>query len=135
MWLTSVHTRTLAADVDRVGKLVDNLASEHDVLWPIDKWPTLPLKFDRPLGVGANGGHGRIHYRVSAFEPRRRLQFTFSPGSGLDGTHEFRVRGAGGDSCVLEHVLNARLAPKVVPVAGILRGNHSAVLEPLLARA
>jgi hypothetical protein len=31
-------------------------------LWPKDKWP--PMRFDRPLCLGARGGPGPIHYSI-----------------------------------------------------------------------
>ncbi|UNO43730.1 DUF2867 domain-containing protein [Streptomyces sp. MST-110588] len=36
------------------------------------------MRFDRPLGVGAYGGHGPVRYRVSAYDPGRRIRFDFT---------------------------------------------------------
>jgi hypothetical protein len=135
MSIHSVHSRTLAAPPEAVGELIGDLGSERDVLWPVDKWPTAPLEFDRPLGVGADGGHGWIRYRVSAFEPGRRLQFTFAPGIGIEGTHEFVVEPAGSGRTVLIHRLDVRTAWWMRPLAPVFLGGHDALIEDLLDRA
>ena len=54
----NVHDRNIAAPPDAVGALIDSLASDDDALWPSRTWPRMYL--DRPLGVGAIGGHGPI---------------------------------------------------------------------------
>ena len=38
------------------GRLLDGLSAADDRLWPKDRWPA--MRFDRPLKVGARGGHG-----------------------------------------------------------------------------
>jgi hypothetical protein len=56
--IRNVHERDLAAAPSEAGALIDGLAGEHDRLWPSERWPAMRL--DRPLAVGASGGHGRI---------------------------------------------------------------------------
>jgi hypothetical protein len=135
MPITSTHARTLSAEPAVVGALLDTLASEHDELWPTDRWPTTPIAFDRPLGVGADGGHGMIRYRVTAYEPGRRLRCTFAPGSGIDGMHELRVEPAADGRTVLTHDLVVEPAWWMRPVAPLLLRAHDALIEDLLDRA
>jgi hypothetical protein len=132
MRITSTHARTIDAAPAAVGALLDDLASERDVLWPTERWPTTPIAFDRPLGVGADGGHGLIRYRVSAYEPGRRVAFAFSPGSGLAGTHELRVEPTEPGGTVLTHDLEVEPAWWMRPVAPLLLQAHDALVEDLL---
>lgn len=71
----NIHTRDLHTSRDAVGALLDSLASKQDLLWPHDRWPTMRL--DRPLQIGAAGGHGPIRYRVEWYEPGRAVLFRF----------------------------------------------------------
>jgi hypothetical protein len=100
----NVHRRAVD-DVDAVGTLLDGLGSAHDRLWPRDRWPAMRL--DRPLQVGARGGHGPISYRVELYEPKRRVRFRFERPAGFDGFHEFCL--VEGDPSVLEHLLEAHM--------------------------
>jgi hypothetical protein len=135
MPIHNTHARTLQAEPAAVGALLDSLASDDDRLWPVDKWPTMPMRLDRPLGVGADGGHGAIRYRVTAYHPGRRVEFTFAPGSGLDGTHELRVLPAGDGRTELRHDLVVSTAWWMRPVTPLLIRAHDAVVEDLLDRA
>ncbi|MGQ0575683.1 MAG: DUF2867 domain-containing protein [Pseudonocardia sp.] len=130
----NVHERLLPAPVDEVGPLLDRLGGPDDVLWPSPRWE--PMVLDRPVGVGAAGGHGVIRYRVVAHEPGRRVEFAFDPGQGLDGTHALSVDPAGPGRSLLRHTADARLSGGMRllwPVA--VRWMHDTVLEDLLDRA
>jgi hypothetical protein len=135
MRFTSTHARALAAESEQVARLLDSLASEHDALWPTDRWPATPIELDGPLAVGAEGGHGMIRYRVSAYEPGRRLAFTFTPGQGLEGGHELRVEPDAGGRTVLTHGLDVTPAWWMRPFAPLLLRAHDALIEDLLDRA
>ncbi|CCH34129.1 SRPBCC family protein [Actinosynnema sp. NPDC047251] len=89
--IKNVHERRLPGDgwVDRAVEL-----------WP-ERWPKLVL--DRPLGVGADGGHGFVRYRCTGHEPGKRVEFTFSPGLGLVGTHVFEAVPGG-----IRHTITGR---------------------------
>ncbi|MEU9502325.1 DUF2867 domain-containing protein [Streptomyces sp. NPDC048196] len=102
-----VHSRTVQAPAETVGDLLDRLGSDHDPLFPAPAWP--PMRFDRPLGVGADGGHGFVRYRVGAYEPGRRIRFDFTDGS--RGRHEVTVHPDGPDRCRVQHLLEAQLPP------------------------
>jgi len=75
MRVLNIHERALDATAEKVGLLIDGLGSANDLLWPVDRWPAMRL--DRPLGVGAVGGHGPIRYCVESYSPGRSVQFRF----------------------------------------------------------
>lgn len=132
--IRNVHERELPVPAADVAALLDRLGGPDDALWPAPAWP--PMVLDRPLAVGAAGGHGPIRYRVTAYEPGRMVEFTIAPGLGLRGTHTFLVEAAGPSRTVLRHVIEGR-----ADVIGRLRWTlavralHDAVLEDLLDRA
>ncbi|GAA3840548.1 hypothetical protein GCM10022243_03670 [Saccharothrix violaceirubra] len=98
-------------------------------LWPADHWP--PLRLDRPLGVGADGGHGFVRYTCTAYEPGARVEFTFAPGLGLVGTHTLYVVPGG-----LRHVLRGKATGSMRlwwPLA--IRWLHDALMEDLFDNA
>jgi hypothetical protein len=136
MQILNVHERILPATVDQVGALLDGLAGPQDRLWPVDRWPGLPMRFDRPLGVGASGGHGPVRYRVEEYVPGRRVVFRFSERMGLDGTHRLEVDDSEG-VVELRHVLAGRPRRTRTLLTWLLitRPIHDAVLEDLLDRA
>jgi hypothetical protein len=130
----NVHERLVPAPIDRVGPLLDKLGGPDDVLWPTPGWQ--PMVLDRPVAVGAAGGHGSIRYRVTGYEPGRKVEFEFTPGQGLDGGHTISADPAGPDRTLLRHVAEARLTG-VMRVAWPLaiRSAHDSVLEELLDNA
>ena len=136
MRVLNVHERRLprpASDVDVVD-LIDSLSSGHDALWPRSMWPA--MRFDRPLSVGADGGHGPIHYSVEEYVPGRRVQFRFSRPTGFNGHHRFEVLPDGDKACVLRHTIEMEaegLALLSWPLA--IRPLHDALLEDALALA
>jgi hypothetical protein len=85
----------------QVGALLDSLASPADSLWPKESWPA--MRFDRPLGVGAAGGHGPIRYAVEEFVPGRRVVFRFTGPRGFKGGHRLEILPAGEDRTILRH--------------------------------
>jgi hypothetical protein len=52
-------------------------------------WP--PTRFDRPLGVGASGGHSPVRYAVEEFIPTQMVTFRFSGPSGFNEVHRFET--------------------------------------------
>jgi hypothetical protein len=130
----NVHERLVPAPLTEVGPLLDRIGGPEDVLWPSPAW--VPMVLDGPLAVGMVGGHGPIRYRVTAYEPGRRVEFAFDPRTGLHGTHMFTAEAAGPDGTMLRHVLEGRLsgvARLTWPLA--IRWLHDAVLEELLDNA
>ena len=90
---------------------------------------------DRPLGVGASGGHGSIRYGVEEFEPARSVLFRFDPGEGLEGVHGLTVDALGPDRTLLTHHLEVRTTGWVRPVTRPLLTWHDTMVETLLDRA
>jgi hypothetical protein len=133
MRVRNVHRRSIQADA-RLGQLLDGLGSPRDRLWPGDRWP--PLRLDRPLEVGARGGHGPIRYRVELYEPGRRVRFQFERPRGFHGYHEFHIVAGSGGYPELVHVLEARMtgvARLSWPL--IYRPLHDALIEDALDNA
>ncbi|WP_367136736.1 SRPBCC family protein [Saccharothrix sp. HUAS TT1] len=119
--IRNVHTRLIPDSADLVDRVVE--------LWPSDRWPALVL--DRPLGAGADGGHGFVRYRCTGHEPGRRVEFTFAPSLGLVGAHAFEAVPGG-----LRHTLTGRprgLMRLWWPLA--VRWLHDALVEDLLDNA
>lgn len=130
----NAHERVLNAPWETVGALIDRLGSDEDVLWPSDRWPRLRL--DKPLSVGARGGHGPIRYHVIEYEPGYMVRFRFSSPPGFLGHHEFILEHAPGDAVRLRHVVTLGLvgdARWTWPV--VWRPLHDALMEDLMDRA
>lgn len=129
--IRNVHWRELPAPAERVGGLLDELASPGSV-WPSTAWPALRL--DRGLSVGSTGGHGPIRYHVSDYRPGRRVEFTFAHSMGIAGTHAFEVHaGRRPGTSLVRHTLIGRPhgVTRVTWALGI-RWLHDALLEDLL---
>jgi len=136
--MRNVHQRRFPVPAAHAAPLLDRLASADDVFWPDESWPKMRL--DRPLGVGAAGGHGPIRYSVTAYEPGRRIEFTFAPVTRLRGTHTLTVEDGvepeGEGACVIRHVIEGR--PFGLMVCGwplVFRWLHDALLEDALDNA
>lgn len=124
----------------RVGDLArllnrGTLAGPRDEIWPIERWPNDPIGFDRPLGVGARGGHGAIRYTVVAYEPGRLIAFEFEPGSGLRGGHRLEVEPAGDGTSRLRHVLDVELEGVYRVLRPVFVAMHDALVEDLHDKA
>ncbi|MFJ7265917.1 SRPBCC family protein [Streptomyces sp. NPDC099050] len=136
MAVLNVHERMLRADGQRVGELVDSLASgPADLLWPTRSWP--PLRLDPGLEAGAKGGHGPIRYTVSAYEPGVRARFEFTGPRGFDGYHEFTVRPLeDGAHTLLRHTIAMTThGPARFSWPLVFRWLHDALAEDALDRA
>ncbi|WP_418959112.1 DUF2867 domain-containing protein [Streptomyces tritici] len=128
----NVHERTLSAFAETVGALLDRLAGADDPLFPSPAWA--PLRLDRPLSVGADGGHGPVRYAVTAYQPGRSVRFDFAPPS--DGHHRLDVEPLGPGRCRLRHVLVERQGPlDALSWALAVRPVHDTVVEELLDNA
>ncbi|RSM73161.1 DUF2867 domain-containing protein [Actinoplanes sp. ATCC 53533] len=130
----NVHERALPVPAAEVGRLVDRIGAADDPLWPSPAW--VPVRFDRPLAVGADGGHGPVRYHVTGWEPGRRVELTFHPGTGLIGTHTLEVEERGPRACVLRHRLSARPVGSMRLLwPALVRVCHDTVIEHLLDNA
>ncbi len=134
MKVCNIHQRELAANAARVGQLIDTLASPHDRLWPRDRWPQ--MKFDRPLGVGAVGGHGPVRYRIERYRPGKSIRFRFQQPAGFDGCHGYEVIELTSGATLLRHTLQMRAAgPALLSWPIVFRPLHDALMEDSLSRA
>ncbi len=132
--VTNVHERGLSASAATAGELIDLLASEHDVLWPFDRWP--PMRFDRSLGVGADGGHGPIRYVVEAYEPGRSIRFRFTKPVGFRGSHRFEIEEVSANRVILRHVIEMRAVGRAYwSWLFAIRSLHDALIKDALDRA
>src|SRR5687767_2456962 len=94
MKIQNVHERVIPSERAMV---IDTLSSKEDRLWPSD-WPA--IEFDRPLSVGAVGGHGPVRYRVAEYQPAKKIVFEFQDGAvskGFIGMHRFEVIDENGE--------------------------------------
>jgi hypothetical protein len=134
MKVSNIHERVLHASAEKVGALIDGLASAHDPLWPIDRWP--PMQFDGPLGVGASGGHGPIRYVVESYSPGRSVQFRFLAPKGFLGIHRFEIEPIDGKATMLRHVIDMQASGRTWLVWALaIRPLHDALMEDALDRA
>lgn len=133
MRVHNVHVRELPASVNEVGALINSLGGPDDRLWPHEAWP--PMRLDRPLGVGATGGHGPIRYHVVEYTPSRSVRFAFTAPAGFDGWHEFTAH-AQGTGAELRHTLSMQThGPAWLSWPLIFRHLHDALIEDALDRA
>lgn len=134
MEVLNIHERGLDAGVETVGTLIDALASDRDRLWPKAVWPALRL--DRPLCVGAAGGHGPISYLVEDYQPGRMVKFRFTGPRGFIGHHWLEVLPGAGQGTLLRHTIQMRTAGMALlswPL--VVKPLHDALLEDALALA
>jgi hypothetical protein len=133
MQVLNIHERRIPRPAAEVGALLDSLASDSDRLWPRTLWPA--MRFDRPLGVGADGGHGPVGYAVTEYHPGRYVRFRFSAPRGFDGHHWFEVC-EDGDACVMRHTIEMEArGPALVTWPLAIRHLHDALLEDAFATA
>jgi hypothetical protein len=133
MAVINVHERPLPATTAEVDDLIGSLASKQDRLWPHQTWPA--MRFDRPLEVGADGGHGPIRYTVTHYVPGQWLRCRFTGPRGVHGFHEFTWQSQG-DTTVLRHTLAIHTrGPARVTWPLVFRPLHDALLEDCLDRA
>jgi len=99
----NVHERRVPVPAATAEALLDSLAGPEDRSWPRQQWPA--MRFDRPLGAGARGGHGPVRYTVEEYVPGRRVRFRFLGPTGFDGYHEYEVPVEDDSACRLRHSL------------------------------
>ena len=133
MRIHSHHERRIDTPINRVGPLLDTLSSDDDLLWPRERWPA--MRFDRPLEVGADGGHGFVRYRVAEYEGGRRIRFEITGPPGFSGHHEFRITQTG-DGSLLAHIIDGRSTWRfTLPWLVAVRWLHDALIEDAFDKA
>jgi hypothetical protein len=134
MEVLNVHERELEVDPVQIGALIDSLASKEDRLWPKHVWPS--MEFDRPLSVGAKGGHGPIRYFVEEYTPGKSIKFHFTGPKGFDGFHGYEIVGNPKQPVVLRHTLKMyTYGPAILSWPLVYRPMHDALMEDSLATA
>jgi hypothetical protein len=133
MKILNIHERIIDGSVEHVGLLIDSLTSSNDLLWPTDRWP--PMQFDRPLGVGAVGGHGPIRYTVEFYQPGYNICFRFTEPKGFVGTHRFEVEPTTNGKALLRHTIDMQVSGRALLTWLVIRPLHDALLEDALDRA
>ncbi len=132
--MKNTHERTLNAPIDTLAPLIDQLASRQDRFWPSSRWST--MKFDRPLAVGAIGGHGFIGYTVERYQPGREIQFRFTSPKGLNGMHRLSLEELHDGQNLVKHVIETTLeGPMVLGWTLAIRFLHDALTEDGMDRA
>jgi hypothetical protein len=134
MKVINIHSRELETSIKEAGRLIDNLASANDLLWPHDRW--IKMKLNRPLSVGASGGHGPIGYFVIAYQPGQLVEFRFTNPTGFKGTHRFELDKINDDRVKLIHTIDMVVEGKdLVAWSLAVRPLHDALMEDALDRA
>lgn len=132
--ISNVHQRLLPASIEQVWALIEAVAEPGNALWPAPPWPAMLL--DRPLAVGAKGGHGPVRYVCVTLEPGRRVEFEFLPPTPLIGSHAFDLVEHP-DGTVLRHTLlgTPRGITGELAWSLVFRWLHDAFMPDLLDRA
>lgn len=134
MKVHNIHERELAGDPWEIGRLIDSLATPEDRLWPRKLWPA--MKFDRPLGKGAEGGHGPIRYFVEDYIPGKSIRFRFTGPRGFNGFHGYDVVIEGESRAILRNTLIMETGGWAAISWPLIFGPmHDALLEDSLALA
>lgn len=134
MHVLNIHERELSGKPAEVGALIDSLASSKDRFWPRALWPA--MRFDRPLGVGAVGGHGLISYIVEEYHPGQMIKFRFTAPRGFNGHHWLEVLPKTDRCTLLRHTIHMQTFGSALlfwPLA--IRYLHDALLEDAFAFA
>ena len=134
MKVLNIHERELRASPDEVGALIDSLSSRSDALWPKHAWPR--IEFDRPLSVGARGGHGPIRYFVEEYVRGESITFRFTGPKGFDGFHRYERMSTSASTVVLRHTLEMTAHGRaLLSWPAVYRPLHDALIEDSLATA
>lgn len=133
MHIINIHQRSIPRPAAEVGRLLDTLASDDDALWPRKLWPA--MRFDRPLAVGADGGHGPVGYAVVDYKPSWLVRFKFSAPRGFNGHHQLEVIPED-DGTLLRHTIDMNAeGPALLTWPLAIRWLHDACLEDAFATA
>jgi hypothetical protein len=134
MKVLNVHEREFPVPSEQVRVLIDSRSSRQDILWPRHSWPR--MEFDRPLQVGAVGGHGPIRYFGERYPPSRSIRFRCTGPEGFNGHRGFEIFNIATAVCVLRHTLEMTAhGSALVSWPVVFRPIHNALIEDSLALA
>lgn len=125
--IRNVHQRQLEPN-PKNNQLIDQLASSQDILWAHERW--MPMHFDRPLQVGARGGHGSIGYDITEYTQGQQIRFRFTAPKGFEGWHELTLKNN-----VMRHEINMVGHGKAIAIWFLIRPIHDALVEDSLDKA
>jgi hypothetical protein len=123
----NVHQRRLEPN-PKNGQLLNQLASSQDILWAHERW--MPMHFDRPLQVGARGGHGSIGYDIVEYIPEKRIRFRFTAPKGFEGWHELSL-----ENNIMRHEIKMVAHAKAIAIWFFIRPIHDTIVEESLDKA
>ncbi len=66
MRVINSHKRIINQPIEKVSELFKTLAANENQIWPSNNCPA--MRFKQGLALGNRGGHGRIRYKVIAFD-------------------------------------------------------------------
>jgi hypothetical protein len=134
MKIVNRHQRQYSAAPAKIGALIDTLASKDDRLWPHFRWPR--MHFDRPLGIGAKGGHGAIGYSVENYVPGNSIVFRFRNthriSRGFEGIHAFFVEPSGHGARLVHLIEGEARGRQLLLWPLVIRPTHDALIEDAL---
>jgi hypothetical protein len=134
LMVSNIHERVLCSNVQKAQPLIDKLASDEDLLWPNEHWPT--IRFDHGLKVGSIGGHGPIRYQIEEYIPGNMIRFKFISPNGFQGSHELEIEELTPESVKISHRIFMKLSGSAVltwPLA--IRWLHDALIEDSFDKA
>lgn len=133
MKIRNIHKRVYPVPSEKVGQILDTLASDDDCIWPHEYWPA--MKLNEGLVVGAVGGHKPITYSVAEYDKGSNVVFRFISPRGFKGTHSYRIIPISEKECELIHSIEMEVYGRAsVSWALVIRPLHDALLEDSLSK-
>ncbi|OPC59515.1 SRPBCC family protein [Elizabethkingia bruuniana] len=127
MKVINLHKRILDQPISEIGKLLNTLATDNDMMLATDKWS--PMKLDSGLQIGSKGGHGPIKYFVTEYQPERSITFQFDL-PGFNGFHRFDINELEPDKTELSHIIRmTTTGSATLKWALAIRWLHDAYIE------
>lgn len=127
MKVINIHTRVLNQPISKIGKLLNTLATDRDMMLATHKWS--PMKLDKGLQVGSKGGHGPIKYFVTEYQPERSITFQFDL-TGFNGYHRFDIVELEPNKTELTHIIDMTTTGSATLKWGLaIRWLHDAYIE------
>jgi hypothetical protein len=128
MKVVNVHTRTISQPKERLGELLETLATKNDRVLATDKWS--PMRLDKGLTPGSKGGHGPIGYTVLEYKPGELVHFKFTRPTGFNGFHKFEITEAEKNKTAIRHTIEMDLSgAALLQWTVAIRWLHDAYIE------
>jgi len=128
MRVINSHKRIINQPNKKVSELFKTLATNKDLILPTKHWPA--MRFKEGLKLGSRGGHGRIRYKIIAFEPSEQIKFEFTKPEGFIGTHELRIKAISEYTSEISHIIKMNTTFKASFLwVFVIRWLHDALIE------